>query len=119
MILNLVQESRRIASLNGVSNKTLIFLIENFGALAAFRSVTGTMAKNAVNEYYQLLDDKWYKDNPNYEGEEVDEYNNSMSSSNADYLQGQRDVETWREDRQLFGHAYADQMQLNREFNEY
>ena len=119
MIINLVQEARRLAINNGVSNKTLIFLIENCGSLAAFRSVTGTMAKNAVSEYYQLLDDKWYKDNPNYEGEEVDEYNNSMSSSNADYLQGQRDVETWREDRQLFGHAYADQMQLNREFNEY
>ena len=42
MIINLVQESRRIASESGVSNKTLIFLIENCGSLAAFRSVTGT-----------------------------------------------------------------------------
>ena len=119
MILNLVQESRRIASLNGVSNKTLIFLIENFGALAAFRSVTGTMAKRAISNYHSIQEDKWHEANPDGDEVELDEYGNSAASSNADYLQGQRDVETWREDRQLFGHAYADQMQLNREFNEY
>ena len=119
MIINLVQESRRIASENEVSNKTLIFLIENFGALAAFQSVITSVAKKAISDYHLILSDKWHEANPYGDEVELDEYGNSMASSNADYLQGKRDVETWREDRQLFGHAYADQMQLNREFNEY
>ena len=112
MMINLVQEARRLAINNGVSNKTLIFLIENFGALTAFKSVTTTVAKKVISDYHLIT-------NPDCDEVELDEYGNSMSSSNADYLQGQRDVETWREDRQLFGNAYADQMQLNREFNEY
>ena len=40
-------------------------------------------------------------------------------SDNAEFNQGVADVETFREDRQLFGTEYAEQLQLEREFNEY
>ena len=109
MKINLIQEARRLAFNNGVSNTTLLFLIEEFGALTAFKSVTTTVAKNAISNYDLLKEDL---DDRDYEEQIVER-------ESAEYLQGKRDVELWREDKLLFGNAYAEQMQLDREFNEY
>jgi hypothetical protein len=40
-------------------------------------------------------------------------------SNNAEFNQGVADVERWREDKALFGTEYAEQLQIEREFNEY
>jgi|TARA_R110000803_G_scaffold57433_1_gene115326 ketosteroid isomerase-like protein len=40
-------------------------------------------------------------------------------SDNAEFNKGVADVESFREDKALFGTEYAEQLQLEREFNEY
>ena len=40
-------------------------------------------------------------------------------SDNAEFNKGVADVERWREDKALFGTEYAEQLAMEREFNEY
>ena len=56
MIINLVQEARRLAINNGVSNKTLIFLRENVGALTAIYKVSVTLKRGVkIGNYLVML----------------------------------------------------------------
>ena len=40
-------------------------------------------------------------------------------SDNAEFNKGVQDVMQWREEKELFGTEYAEQLQIEREFNEY
>ena len=73
-----------------------------------FRSVCVTTAKHAVSEYWQIQDDKFHRENPDWEP--MDYEGQLAEQAEADFRQGQRDVERWHEDKQLFGSVYAEKI---------
>ena len=83
----------------------------------SYRIVCVKTAERAVPDYWQMQRDKFHRENPDWEPMDYEEQ--LAQRAEAEFRQGQRDVETWREDKQLFGTAAAEQMQLNREYNEY
>ena len=73
-----------------------------------FRGVCEMTAKHAVSEYRQRQFDKFHRENPDWEP--MDYEGQLAEQAEADFRQGQHDVERWREDKQLFGSVYADRM---------
>lgn len=51
-----------------------------------------------------------------YEQQEHERY---ISQSNAELERGKREVEEWRENRQLLGHDMAEAIEIQREFEDY
>tara|TARA_R110000823_G_scaffold78183_3_gene178269 strand:+ start:256 stop:612 length:357 start_codon:yes stop_codon:yes gene_type:complete len=118
MIINLEQEATRLAEKIGLTPEIIeVLLTIGDGAITLYQSCTAEIALQARRDYADKQHDKLCAANPDWEPLDYEEQLAQRES--AEYLQGQRDVETWREDKQLFGTAAAEQMQLAREYDEY
>jgi len=82
----------------------------NHFPVESYRIVCVRTAEQSVNDYWQMQNDKFHRENPDWEP--MDYEGQLAEQAEADFRQGQRDVERWREDKQLFGSVYADRMHL-------
>jgi hypothetical protein len=73
-----------------------------------YQSVCVEIANKSVTEYWEKLNDKFHRENPDWEP--MDYEGQLAEQAEADFRQGQRDVERWREDKQLFCREFADRM---------